>query len=56
MADGLDAQIKTAVAKRNEEEFRRTWNAAIEAAALVIPKYEDDKMSDIVEAIRRLKK
>lgn len=32
------------------------WNAAIEAAALVIPKYEDDKMSDIVEAIRKLKK
>jgi len=27
------AQIKTAVAKRNEEEYKRIWNSAIEAAA-----------------------
>lgn len=26
------AQIKTAVAKRNEEEYKRIWNSAIEAA------------------------
>lgn len=32
------------------------WNAAIEAAALKIPSYEDDNMDDIKAAIRELKK
>lgn len=43
-------KIKTAVAKRNEEENRRTWNAAIEAAAIVC--------ADIIsrDAVRMLKK
>lgn len=44
------AQIKTAVAKRNEEEYKRIWNSAIEAAAIVC--------ADVIsrDAVRMLKK
>lgn len=48
------AQIKTAVAKRNEEEHRRIWNAAIEAAASKLDELSADKYR--ANEIRKLKK
>lgn len=33
---GMHPIVGTAVAKRNEEEYKRIWNAAIEAAAKVV--------------------
>lgn len=44
------AQIKTAVAKRNKEEYKRIWNSAIEAAATICA----DAISR--DAVRMLKK
>lgn len=49
------AHIKTAVAKRNEEEYKRIWNAAINAAqAELAEKFVAPDV--VIEIIGRLKK
>lgn len=53
MIDGLPESVGI---KKESVFEKEVWNRAIEAAALTIPKYEDDNMNDIRENILRLKK
>ena len=48
--------VGIAISKSLSVFEKEVWNRAIEAAALAIPKYEDDDMNDIRENIRKLKK
>lgn len=49
--------IKTAVAKRNEEEYRRIWNSAIECAYhIAIKASESPEGIKVAEEVRKLKK
>lgn len=49
-------KITDSVGKQESVLKKEIWNAAIEAAALKIPKYKDDDMNDIRDEVRKLKK
>lgn len=47
-------QIKTAVVKRNEEEYKRIWNVAIEAVAKHLDEMGEEERISIY--VREMKK
>lgn len=56
MLEGKIETMQTLAVECIELIYNAGYNEAIEAAALKVPKYEDDNMNDIREAIRQLKK